>query len=785
MKNPAAQPIVDFSSQLKSLLYLVTAGIILLSFGSCSVTKKLPPNEKLYIGAKVRIEDDSIRTKQKKALVNELEGIVRPKPNKDILGIPFKLMFYNLIDTTYKKKGLKHFIKYKLGEPPVLFSQVSTEANNKIIDNRLENRGFFKTRTSAEVIEKNRKVKVIYTAVPGPQYFIRKVEFLIDSTDELGDAILDTKTETFLKSEDPYDLDVIKAERERIDLRLKENGFYYFSSDDILVMIDSSVGGHQVDLFVRIKPSIPAKAKRIYRIAGTYIFPNYSISDTLDILNAEKYEEFYIDDPEHRWKALTFSRYMYFQPGDIYNRTDHNIALRNMASLGPFKFVKNKFIEAGDSARLNVFYFLTPYPKKSIRVEISGKKTDADFTGTELTVNWRNRSIFRGAELLTLSGYTGADIQSGGNEVLNNRSYFKIGGQATLSVPRFITPFKIASIGPFVPKTRFTLGYDFLQRKNSYTLNSFKTIAGYSWKENVRKSHELNLLDVNYVSPAKVTDTYRELAETDATLRKAIERQFTIGVTYRYTYTNTALLNKIHTFYNLSGLDLSGNIIGLVSGANAREGNVKNIFGTPFSQYVKLENDFRYYLKMGENAKLANRVFAGVGYAYGNSVNLPFLKQFFIGGSNSVRAFRTRTVGPGTYYAPDDPNTVSGFTADQSGDIKLEFNTEYRTKIVGFLHGAVFVDAGNIWLLNDDLDPDARKEGSLFSKTFLNELLIGTGAGLRLDLSFVILRFDLAFPLRKPWLPEGERWVLDDIKFGSPGWRRENLVFHVAIGYPF
>lgn len=150
-----------------------------------------------------------------------------------------------------------------------------------------------------------------------------------------------------------------------------------------------------------------------------------------------------------------------------------------------------------------------------------------------------------------------------------------------------------------------------------------------------------------------------------------------------------------------------------------------------------------------------------------------------------MRAFRSRTVGPGTYYAPDDPNTVSGFTADQSGDIKLEFNTEYRTKLAGFLHGAVFVDAGNIWLVNDDLDPAARKEGSLFSKTFINELLVGTGAGLRFDFSFVILRFDLAFPLRKPWLPEGERWVFDEIKFGSPGWRRENLVFHVAIGYPF
>ncbi|MDQ3017251.1 MAG: hypothetical protein M3R25_11110, partial [Bacteroidota bacterium] len=253
MKNPASQRITQFSFELKDFFNLLIAGIFVFSLCSCSVTKKLPPHEKLYTGARVRIEDENVKAKQQKALVSELEGLVRPKPNKAILGIPFKLMFYNLIDTTHKKKGLKYFIKYKLGEPPVLFSQVSTEANNKIINNRLENRGFFHTECSADIVEKKQSVKVIYTAVPGPQYFIRNVEFLMDSSFELGDAILDAKENTFLKADDPYDLDVIKAERERIDLRLKENGFYYFSSDDILVMIDSTVGDHKVDLIVRIK----------------------------------------------------------------------------------------------------------------------------------------------------------------------------------------------------------------------------------------------------------------------------------------------------------------------------------------------------------------------------------------------------------------------------------------------------------------------------------------------------------------------------------------------------
>lgn len=390
----------------------VLFGMICLA--SCSVTRKLPPNEKLYIGGKVKIDDKNQTVKKEKEMEDELEGLLRPKPNTTILGIRYKLMFYNLIDTVPRKKGLRNFIKNKLGEPPVLFSQVNVDANNDILINRLENRGYFRTRSTAEVIDKHKKVKLIYRPVPGIQYHIREVKFLMDSTSELESAILNTVPETFLKAEDAYDLDVIKAERERIDGRLKETGFYFFSPDDIIVQVDSTEGEHQVDLFVRIKPTTSVKARRIYRINNTYVLPNYSLTDeSLHLDQAEWYDDFYIVDPEHKWKPLTFERFTHFDPGDVYNRKDHNMALSNMVSLGAFKFVKNRFAETGDSAKLNVFYYLTPFPKKSIRLELTGKKTDADFTGTELTVNWRNRNTFRGAELLTISAYGGTDIQAG------------------------------------------------------------------------------------------------------------------------------------------------------------------------------------------------------------------------------------------------------------------------------------------------------------------------------------------------------------------------------------
>jgi outer membrane protein insertion porin family len=194
--------------------------------------------------------------------------------------------------------------------------------------------------------------------------------------------------------------------------------------------------------------------------------------------------------------------------------------------------------------------------------------------------------------------------------------------------------------------------------------------------------------------------------------------------------------------------------------------------------YIKMEHDFRYYLKLSNRNKWANRLFIGAGLPFGNSRELPYIKQFFSGGTNSIRAFRARSIGPGSYLPVND---AESFTPDQSGDIKLELNTEYRSKLFSIVEGAIFIDAGNIWIKNKDVN----RPGAEISKDFLNDLAVGAGAGIRLDLSFLILRGDLAFPIRKPYLPKNERWVIDDINLGIKQWRKENLVFNLAIGYPF
>ncbi|MBC8051677.1 MAG: BamA/TamA family outer membrane protein [Sphingobacteriaceae bacterium] len=761
-------------------LLLLTA----LVLSSCSAVKTVPEGDYLYLGGRVNIDDtNNSRRKETKALAGELEGLMRPKPNSRFLRIPFKLWIYNFWGRPGKQGGLRNKIRDKFGEPPVLFSKVKVDYNRTLVQNRLENRGYFRSWVRPDTLLKRKRAKLIFNTTTGPQYMINSVVFTTDSSD-LGRAVNATSSRSFLRTGESYDLDVIRRERERIDTRLKEKGFYYFSPEHLIIQVDSTNNEHKVDLIVNVKSKTPQKAQQIYTIDNIYIYSNYDVAqDSISIEEGDKHRDFYVIDSADTYNPRVFERTMFFNKGDVYNRTDHNMSLNRLMSLGTFKFVKNQFVETparGDN-RLDTYYYLTPYAKKSVRAELTGRTTSANFTGTEITLSWRNRNAFRGAELVTLSAYGGTDIQVSGINKGNN--LFRLGAEANLNIPRFISPFKLKSNSAFIPRTRILLGADMLNRYEAYSLLSLRSSFGYIWKEDVKREHQLNFLSVNYVRQLNITELYKQEIENKRDLLKAIEEQFIIGPNYNFLYTNTNETRKTNTFYYNGNVDVSGTILGLAKGGNALKGDRKEVFGTKFAQYIRLENDFRHYFNLGFGSQIASRIIAGIGMPYGNSASLPFIKQFFIGGTNSLRGFRARSIGPGSYL-PDPALGTQSISADRTGDLKLEFNTEYRPKINQILRGAVFVDAGNIWLVNDDQEYGARP-GAKFGKDFMKELAVDAGVGLRFDLTFFVLRTDLAMPLRKPWLPEGERWVAGGIKFADPAWRRENLVFNLAIGYPF
>ena len=761
----------------KYIKYFIALSLF-FAFG-CSNTKYLPEGDLLFTGSSVKVIDSVIKKKERKALENELEALLRPKPTKQMLGLRPKLLIYNWAGEPKKEKGIRHWLRTKVGEAPVLFSKVDLDYNVAVLRNFTENRGYFKTRVSADSTAKNKRATAEYTVFPKRQYKIKSVQFPVDSTD-LGKSIARTSRRTLLKEGNPYDLEIIKAERERIDARLKEKGYYYFNPDYILAQVDSTKGDHEVTIKLKIKDETPEKATIAYKINQIIVYPNFSISKDSVTYKKEdivQYKDFTIIDSADTFNPRVFDRALYFKKGDFYNRKNHNLSLNRFVNLGTFNFVKNEF-KVSDSIKntLDAYYYLTLLPKKFIRVEVLGKTNSAGYTGSEINANWNNRNVFRGAELLTVSIFAGADFQISGEN--KGQNIFKLGTETSLTWPRLIIPFHIENGAEFVPKTKATVRYEYQNRTQLYALNSFKTSFGYIWKNNIRKEHQLNVVDVTYVSPNNVTAEYQEDIDADEALGKVIEKQLIFGPTYSYTFTNTMLKRKKNTFYFNGELDLAGNITGLATAANVKQGDTIKIFDVPFSQYVKLSADFRHYLKLGKESQLASRIIVGAGFAYGNSTTLPTTKQFVVGGTNSIRAFRARSLGPGSFQAP---LTSNSYFPDQSADLKLEFNTEYRAKIYGLMKGALFVDAGNIWLLN----ADPNKPGAEISKDFMKQIAVGAGAGLRFDFSFLILRTDLAIPLRKPYLPEGQRWVIDDIDFESGSWRKENLILNIAIGYPF
>jgi outer membrane protein insertion porin family len=756
----------------------IAVAISLALITSCNNTKYLPKNESLYTGAKINVKAPELKKGQRKTIKKELAALTRPRPNASIFGLRPKLWFWNIGGKPKKKFSIKRMIK-NLGEAPVMLSDVNLARNNTVLQNHMENNGYFNAEVAGEISIKNRRASATYTVVPGPRYRINNVTFRADSSD-LQRSILRTRRRTFLKKNDPFDLDVIKAERTRIDERLKNVGFYFHTPENLIVDVDSTIGDHKIDMYIASKPETPVQATRRYRIKDIVIYPTYSInasgSDTSRKYGV-LYQGYYVVDSSKFYKPKLFQQVMQFNTGDIYNRRRHNATLQRLINLGIFKFVKNRFEVAGDST-LNAYYYLTPLPKKSLRIELGGNTKSNNLTGSQVTLGFTNRNALRGGEILTVNLTAGSEVQVSGN--FKGHNTYRLGAEANLAVPRFIIPFiYLNPRGGFVPRTNFQLGYEILNRKDLYTLNSFKGALGYTWKENLQKEHTLYPISVQYVQPVKVTQSYLDQRDNDRTLQKVIDTQFILGANYSY------LMNQMvgpripaNGFYFNGIVDVSGNIAGLLNKSAIKGGDTVRIFGAPFSQYLKLESDFRYYRQLGNESVWASRIDAGVGFPYGNSAEIPFIKQFFIGGNNSLRAFRSRSLGPGTFQAAKDS---AGFIPDQSGDIKLELTTELRFKIIKPVYGALFVDAGNIWLYNEN----KYKPGAKLSKDFLNELAAGTGLGVRVDVTILVLRLDVAFPIRKPWLPKSERWVIKDIDFSNSSWRKDNLIFNLAIGYPF
>ncbi|WP_209330732.1 BamA/TamA family outer membrane protein [Lunatimonas salinarum] len=761
---------------------IVLHGVLIAVFATsaCSVKKFIPQEEQLYKGAKISEElETSVR--DWKRVKEELEGLLRPKPNSKFLGMYIGLWAY--YKGNKERPGfINRFLKDKLGESPVYLSSVNIPQTELLLNNRLENNGFFNNQVASEVITREKSALVSYQISVSTPYTLRNFVYDQDST-QLDRAIRELLEDTEIEEGDRFELSKLKSERTRLDQALKEQGYYNFNADFLLFETDTNQYEDKgFDLYLRTKQLAPNESLIPYEIGEITVFPNLTLDqsaspgDTTVIRGIS-----FIQDNPISFNPHLLERYILLNQGEKYNATKSRLTSNRISGIGNYRYVNIRYTERDSASSdgtgfLDATISLSPQNKRSLRAEFQGVSKSNNFAGPAFLLSYRNRNIFQGGEILNVTGKVAYETQiaSGEREGLSS---FEFGLSSELIFPRVVFPIDIKERFAYsVPKTRISLGTEFQDRRGLYRLNSVSAAYGYFWNANRFVYHEINPISINFVGLSNTTPEFEEILESNPFLKFSFQQQFIAGISYGFSYSKLMDAYRTHSIYFGANLDLAG--FGL-DGLNRLLGSStpNQFLGLDYAQYNKGEVDFRYYWRFSEESKLALRMFGGVGIPYGNSLSLPFVKQFFSGGPNSVRAFRIRSLGPGS-YRPQDVGIGSFF--DQAGDVRLEANLEYRFPIVSFFKGAVFADAGNVWLMNEN---EALPGGKISSNWF-RELGVGAGVGLRVDVDFFVLRFDFATPLRTPYLREGERWSrefrLDDSK-----WRRENLVFNFAIGYPF
>lgn len=774
--------------------------LLALAAGGCSVSKYVPPGENLYVGGSVKVSPDSAAKMQVGDLEGQLEGMLRPVPNATIFGFPFKVWLYYVVGDPRKEKGFRNWFRNKFGEPPVLVSQRVVTANAEILAAYMNNQGYFRSTATGEIVTNKRRPTATaeYEAFVKPRYYIDTVAYVVDDTTrQFSKDFLSTEKAdrgSLLRQGDPYRLEVIEGERNRINRLLKQKGYYYFNPDYLIAEVDSTEGSHKVNIFLKVKPATSQLALKQYYIGDIFVYTNYNtLSPDTTEAQAVLKRGLKISDPGNKYKPRIFDDAIGFTTGSRYNSAIHDISLARLINLNNFKFVKNRFelIPRSDSALLNVYYYLTPSKRKSLRTELSGLTKSNNLAGTQLNASWSNRNTFRGAELLRLSSDVGVDWQVGGNQPgqrSNINNFLRFNVQGELSFPRFIIPFY--RINPAtnqaLPRTILTAGYETLTQGGLYTQTSIRAQGGYSWRRNQEVEHTLTPFGINFIRPRNISEAFVDSIFKPTTSERDVYRFITqiledkliLENQYTISYSPTPGPFARDRILLSGGINLAGNFANLLD--RTVGGNDGRFFDIVFEQFARLDGEVRYYRDLSTTFRLASRFIGGLGIPYGNSLALPQFKQYFAGGTTGIRAFRARTLGPGNSI-PEQ--SVFGNIA--FGDIRLELNSELRIKFSQLINGALFLDAGNVWNYNKIEEfPNGQ-----FGKDFYKQLAIGGGLGVRLDFSFLVFRVDLATPFRKPWyqvLPEPRSpWVFDQINLRDKSWRQQNLVLNIAVAYPF
>ena len=756
-----------------------------LALSSCQVNKYLQPDDQIFGGAKIVLAEGS-RFEKPIRVRNALRELVQQDVNSNL-----GLWAHYALANPDKEKGLRNRLKKRFGQTPVFYEEIEMYRSSQLMRKYLRDIGHFHSEVAFDTIQGMNRVDVVFKVHSEGRFRIRNLTYPKDST-HITQSIRSSLPQSLLRAGDYYQISNLAGERERITEKANNEGYFDFTENDVFYFVDTNVVDtlpRRLDIWLRLKTRERDLGFKQYHIGKTYIYPNYDLSRAGSIILTDTlvFDDISILQNTEIIKPRTLLESVVQQEGDLYSKERQRATSNHFLDLGIYKFVNFKYRrrEQDSIHYLDRYLYLTPGRVQNVGAEIGGT-TRPGFYGLTIKGSYTHKNIFHGAEQLDLSLSTGFEnggrLLVGDDTLKNNLVEFT--ARADLSIPRFVIPFvKVKKSSAFhIPRTRISLLANFQRRRRLFTLASFRASLGYDWEETRRKRHQIKLLSINLVDLSGTTQAFENYLSENPILNRSFSDQFILGPSYAYTYTNQEVNKKKNYFFLLGQLETSGNLSYLI--ADLTKSNAVQpykIFGTQFSQFTKFDLDLRYNW-VRQQSSIVVRFSPGLGIPYLNSEIVPYVKQYYLGGANSLRGFPIRGV-LGSFRA-DEQTEVAQSSFDQTGEIKLEFNGEYRFDLIRdfYLKGALFMDIGNVWLLDpQNLETDQRKV--FHGGRFLNELAVGAGVGLRFDIQFIVLRFDAALPFRKPYLPIGQRWTFSDL--GTAGWIRENLAFNIALGYPF
>lgn len=758
--------------QILSLLFILTF------LCSCSVSKYVPEGMYYLKDVHVTSKDENIAKKY------TLKSYVQQSTNKRIFGLKIPLKAYTLSGTDSTKWVSKIF--RKLGEPPVLYDSLKAEKTKQDILHTLANAGYMKATIKQDSVIKGKKMSLTFDVDPGSRYYIRHVSRdVIDPN--LREIICGNDTlNSLLKEDSPFDINVLSEERSRISKLIRNIGYYKFNKEDIRFSADTLKNQHIVDVTLRISlhledgRSKPVLHKK-YKIGDITYLSDIAIGDKgADSIQYKGTTYLYKDKPRFR-PGLLYSNTQ-FKKGELFNDSHLRATYSNFTRLSAVAFSNVYLEERPESDTLDAFIIVNHAKPHSLGFDVEATNSAGDL-GAAVSASIAHKNLFKGAETFTVK-LRGAYEAITGLEGYDGHNYYELGGEMRLSFPSFLLPFIHQNWATEHGSTsEISLQYN-MQDRPEFRRHVLTAAWRYKWTaKEQRESHKFDLLELNYVNMPWISKTFKEqyldsLGKTNAILKYNYENILITKLGYTYTYnslgTREQTFGKNAYTFRLN-IETSGNVLrGITSIYNAKVNELgqKTFCGIAFAQYVKGDVDFSKSFRIDKYNSIALHAGLGIAYPYGNTAVLPFEKRYFSGGANSVRGWSIRSLGPGSYNGIDKGINF----INQSGDIKLDLNFEYRVNLFWKFSGAAFIDAGNIWTIREYEDQPG---GAFKFDKFYEQIAVSYGLGLRMNLSFFLLRFDAGMKAINPAYTGRDHYPII-----HPSLSRD-FAFHFAVGLPF